>query len=68
MYYQLKYDDLYLEEIDYEEQKINYIKFSKELGAGIKDFETAVEIRRLVFIELGVTLRIERVKLFKEEE
>ena len=68
MYYQLKTGDLFLEEIDYTEQTINYIKFSKELGAGIKDFDTADEIRKIVYIELGVQLRIEILKIRKEEK
>ena len=66
MYYYLYYCDLYLEEIDYTEETINNIKFNKELRAGIKDFETAVDIRRIVFIELGVELRIGKGKLFEK--
>lgn len=66
MYYYLYYCDLYLEEIDYTDQTINNIKFSKELRASINDFETAVDIRRIVFIELGVELRIGKGKLFEK--
>lgn len=66
MYYYLYYCDLYLEEIDYTEETINNIKFNKELRASIKDFETAVDIRRIVFIELGVELRIGKGKIFEK--
>lgn len=68
MYYQLKNGDLYLEEIDYEENTINKIIFNKEMGIALKDFELADEIRKVVFIELGVELRIEKVKLFNKED
>lgn len=68
MYYQLKSGDLYLEEIDYEGNIINKIIFNKELGTALKDFELADEIRKVVFIELGVELRIEKLKLFNKEE
>lgn len=70
MYYSLYTCDMYLEEIDYTEDKINKISFinkSEELKACIKDFDTAVEIRRLVFIELGIELKIEKIKVFESE-
>lgn len=68
MYYQLKSGDLYLDEIDYEDTTINKIIFNKEMGLALKDFEVADEIRKVVFIELGVTLRIEKLKLFGKED
>lgn len=70
MYYYLYTSDMYLEEIDYEENKLNNVKFSnkdKDLRAGIKYFETADEIRRIVFIELGIELKIGKMKVFGEE-
>lgn len=70
MYYYLYTSDMYLEEIDYEENKLNNVKFSnkdKDLRAGIKYFETADEIRRIVFIELGIELKIGKMKIFREE-
>ena len=71
MYYYLYTSDMYLEEIDYEDNKLNYVKFSnkdKELRAAIKYFDTADEIRKIVFIELGVELKIGKMKLFGKEE
>lgn len=71
MYYCLYTSDMYLEEIDYTEEKINSVKFinkESEIKAGIKDFETADEIRKLVFIELGVELKIKRFRVFGKED
>lgn len=71
MYYYLYTSDMYLEEIDYTEETLNRIIFinkKEDLKAGIKDFDTADEIRRIVFIELGIELKIEKFKLFKEDK
>lgn len=71
MYYDLHTSDMYLEEIDYTEDKLNSIKFTNrdnQLKAIIKDFDTAVEIRRIVFIELGIELKIEKIKVFGKED
>jgi hypothetical protein len=62
---------MYLEEIDSTESTLNRIIFinkKEDLKAGIKDFETAVEIRKIVFIELGIELKIEKFKVFGKEE
>lgn len=66
MYYYLYNCDLYLEEIDFTDDHINSIKFNKDLRASIYDFEVADEIRKLVFIELGVELKIGKGKLFEK--
>lgn len=71
MYYYLYTSDMYLEEIDYTESTLNRIIFinkKEDLRAGIKDFETAAEIRKIVFIELGIELKIEKFKVFGKEE
>ncbi len=71
MYYYLYTSDMYLEEIDYTESTLNRIIFinkKEDLKAGIKDFETADEIRKIVFIELGIELKIEKFKVFGKEE
>lgn len=71
MYYYLYTGDMYLEEIDYEENKINYVKFSnkeRELKVAVKYFDIADEIRKMVFIELGVELKIGKMRLFGEED
>lgn len=71
MYYYLYTSDMYLEEIDYTESTLNRIIFinkKEDLKAGIKDFETAAEIRKIVFIELGIELKIEKFKVFGKEE
>ncbi len=71
MYYYLYTSDMYLEEIDYTESTLNRIIFinkKEDLKAGIKDLETADEIRKIVFIELGIELKIEKFKVFGKEE
>lgn len=71
MYYYLYTSDMYLEEIDFEDKKLNYVKFSnkdRDLRAGIKDFDTADEIRKIVFIELGVELKIGKMRVFEKGE
>ena len=71
MYYYLYTSDMYLEEIDYTEDTLNRIIFinkKEDLKAGIKDFDTADEIRRIVFIELGVELKIGKMRLFGKED
>lgn len=71
MYYYLYTSDMYLEEIDYTEITLNRVIFinkKEDLRAGIKDFETAAEIRKIVFIELGIELKIEKFKVFGKEE
>ena len=71
MYYYLYTSDMYLEEIDYTESTLNRVIFinkKEDLKAGIKDFETAAEIRKIVFIELGIELKIEKFKVFGKEE
>lgn len=71
MYYYLYTSDMYLEEIDYTEDTLNRIIFinkKEELKAGIKDFDTADEIRKIVFIELGIELKIGKMKLFGKED
>lgn len=71
MYYYLYTSDMYLEEIDYTENVLNRIIFinkKEDLKAGIRDFETAAEIRKIVFIELGIELKIEKFKVFGKEE
>lgn len=71
MYYYLYTSDMYLEEIDYTENTLNRIIFinkKEDLKAGIKDFDTADEIRKIVFIELGVELKIGKMKLFGKED
>ncbi len=71
MYYYLYTSDMYLEEIDYTESTLNRIIFinkKEDLKDGIKDFETADEIRKIVFIEIGIELKIEKFKVFGKEE
>ena len=71
MYYYLYTSDMYLEEIDYTEDTLNRVIFinkKEDLKAGIKDFDTADEIRKIVFIELGVELKIGKMKLFGKED
>ena len=71
MYYYLYTSDMYLEEIDFTESTLNRVIFvnkKEDLKAGIKDFETAAEIRKIVFIELGIELKIEKFKVFGKEE
>ena len=71
MYYYLYTSDMYLEEIDYTEDTLNRIIFinkKEDLKAGIKDFDTADEIRKIVFIELGFELKIGKMKLFGKED
>ena len=71
MYYYLYTSDMYLEEIDYTENTLNRVIFinkKEDLKAGIKDFDTADEIRKIVFIELGVELKIGKMKLFGKED
>ena len=71
MYYCLYTSDMYLEEIDFTENTLNRIIFvnkKEDLKAGIKDFETAAEIRKLVYVELGIMLKIEKFKVFGKED
>ena len=77
-YYVLKTGDYYLEDynaVEFYNSDIDIFKWylkdfsiSKEVRKLFYDFEKAEEVRKLIFIETGLNLKIELFKIEKDEE
>ena len=67
-YYILKKGDYYLSDVDVildDRAYLNHFEVDKELMKLYDDFEIAEEIRKIIFIETGLSFE---VKIFRKEE